>query len=42
MPAEPAIKRAVAFVDGQNLFYAAKTAFGYDACRDPRTYRPRN
>ncbi len=29
MPAEPAIKRAVAFVDGQNLFYAAKTAFGY-------------
>jgi uncharacterized LabA/DUF88 family protein len=29
MPAEPAIKRVVAFVDGQNLFYAAKTAFGY-------------
>jgi len=26
---EPAIKRAVAFVDGQNLFYAAKSAFGY-------------
>jgi uncharacterized LabA/DUF88 family protein len=26
---EPAIKRAVAFVDGQNLFYAAKNAFGY-------------
>jgi uncharacterized LabA/DUF88 family protein len=26
---EPAVKRAVAFVDGQNLFYAAKTAFGY-------------
>ncbi len=29
MPAEPPIKRAVAFIDGQNLFYAAKTAFGY-------------
>lgn len=29
MPAEPAIKRAVAFVDGQNLFYAARAAFGY-------------
>lgn len=29
MPAEPAIKRAVAFIDGQNLFYAAKNAFGY-------------
>jgi len=26
---EPAIKRAIAFVDGQNLFYAAKNAFGY-------------
>lgn len=26
---EPAVKRAIAFVDGQNLFYAAKTAFGY-------------
>jgi uncharacterized LabA/DUF88 family protein len=30
MPTEPSIKRAVAFVDGQNLFYAAKTAFGYN------------
>ena len=29
MPPEPPIKRAVAFVDGQNLFYAAKEAFGY-------------
>ena len=29
MASEPAIKRAVAFVDGQNLFYAAKIAFGY-------------
>jgi uncharacterized LabA/DUF88 family protein len=29
MPQEPAIKRAVAFFDGQNLFYAAKSAFGY-------------
>ena len=25
----PATKRVVAFVDGQNLFYAAKKAFGY-------------
>jgi hypothetical protein len=29
VPAEPAVKRAVAFFDGQNLFYAAKYAFGY-------------
>jgi hypothetical protein len=29
MPAEPAIKRAIAFVDGQNLFYAARNAFGH-------------
>ena len=29
MPVEPATKRAVAFVDGQNLFYAVKFAFGY-------------
>ena len=29
VPVEPAIKRAVAFVDGQNLFMAAKEAFGY-------------
>ncbi|MGO8676640.1 MAG: NYN domain-containing protein [Limisphaerales bacterium] len=28
MPAEPAIKRATVFIDGQNLFYAAKNAFG--------------
>ncbi len=26
---EPAIKRAIAFVDGQNLYHAAKDAFGY-------------
>jgi uncharacterized LabA/DUF88 family protein len=26
---EPAIKRAVAFVDGQNLFHQCKDAFGY-------------
>src|SRR5215472_14681167 len=30
MPTEPSIKRAIAFVDGQNLFYAARNAFGYD------------
>lgn len=29
MPAEPAVKRAVAFFDGQNLFHAAKEAFGH-------------
>lgn len=29
MPAEPPVKRAIAFFDGQNLFYAAKYAFGY-------------
>src|SRR4029077_5361906 len=26
---ERAVKRAVVFVDGQNLFYAAREAFGY-------------
>jgi uncharacterized LabA/DUF88 family protein len=26
---EPAIKRAIAFIDGQNLFHSACTAFGY-------------
>jgi len=30
LPQEPATKRAVAFFDGQNLFYAAKKAFGYN------------
>lgn len=30
MPAEPAVKRTIAFFDGQNLFYAAKYAFGYN------------
>jgi len=30
MPVEPAIKRAVAFFDGQNLFHCAKAAFGYN------------
>jgi hypothetical protein len=29
MPVEPPVKRAAAFIDGQNLFYAAKEAFGY-------------
>ncbi len=29
MPGEPATRRAVAFVDGQNLFHAAREAFGY-------------
>jgi uncharacterized LabA/DUF88 family protein len=29
MLVEPAIKRAIAFVDGQNLFHSAKNAFGH-------------
>lgn len=29
MPAEPPIKRAVAFIDGQNLFHSVRGAFGY-------------
>jgi hypothetical protein len=29
MSEKPDIKRAIAFFDGQNLFYAAKKAFGY-------------
>ena len=29
MPSEPATKRAIAFVDGQNLFHAAREAFGH-------------
>ncbi len=29
MAAEPPVKRAIAFVDGQNLFHAVKSAFGY-------------
>ncbi|MGH7265695.1 MAG: NYN domain-containing protein [Candidatus Rokuibacteriota bacterium] len=29
MPPEPPEKRAVVFVDGQNLFHAAREAFGY-------------
>ena len=32
MPSEPAVRRAVAFVDAQNLFHAAREAFG---CRHP-------
>jgi len=30
MPTEPPLKRAVAFLDGQNLFHSVKEAFGYD------------
>ncbi len=29
MTIEPVTKRVIGFVDGQNLFYAAKQAFGY-------------
>ncbi|MDE2142455.1 MAG: NYN domain-containing protein [Elusimicrobia bacterium] len=31
MLAEPAVKRVFAFIDGQNLFYAAKDAYGYNS-----------
>lgn len=29
MPTEPLLKRAIVFIDGQNLFHAVKEAFGY-------------
>lgn len=29
MPIEPPEKRAIVFVDGQNLYHAAKESFGY-------------
>jgi hypothetical protein len=29
MPAEPPVKRATAFIDGQNLFHNVRNAFGY-------------
>ena len=29
MPLEPSCKRVFVFIDGQNLFYQAKAAFGY-------------
>lgn len=29
MPPEPAVKRAIAFFDGQNLFHSSREAFGY-------------
>lgn len=29
MPPEPPVKRAVAFIDGQNLFHAVRETFGY-------------
>jgi hypothetical protein len=29
MSSEPPVRRVVAFFDGQNLFHAAKRAFGY-------------
>ena len=29
MPVDPPVKRTVAFFDGQNLFHAVKSAFGY-------------
>jgi hypothetical protein len=27
---EPAVKRAIAFIDGQNLFHHSRNAFGYN------------
>jgi hypothetical protein len=29
VPPEPTIKRAVVFIDGQNLFHAVRESFGY-------------
>ena len=29
MPPEPSLKRAVTFLDGQNLFHSARESFGY-------------
>jgi len=29
MPSEPTVKRAVAFIDGQNLYHSVRDAFGY-------------
>ena len=29
MPTEPAVKRTVAFIDGQNLYHHVRAAFGY-------------
>ncbi|HVA45800.1 MAG TPA: hypothetical protein VNH11_05375 [Pirellulales bacterium] len=29
MPTEPAVKRAIAFIDGQNLFHNIRSVFGY-------------
>ncbi len=29
MPSEPAVKRVITFIDGQNLYHAVKAAFGY-------------
>ena len=29
MPTEPPVKRAIVFIDGQNLFHGVKEAFGY-------------
>jgi len=38
VPAEPSPKRAIAFFDGQNLFHAARAAFGYShPSFDPRS-----
>ena len=37
MPKEPSDKRTIAFIDGQNLFHAAKESFGYNYPNyDPR------
>ena len=39
MPAEPGIKRAVSFFDGQNLYRHAKNAFGYHHLYGPGVLR---
>ncbi len=38
MPYEPTVKRTIAYFDGQNLFWAAKEAFGHSY---PNDYRPK-
>jgi hypothetical protein len=29
MPTEPLVKRAVVFIDGQNLYHSVRESFGY-------------
>ena len=40
VPLEPSVKRAIAFVDGQNLFCAVREAFGYSEPEAPEESVP--